>query len=189
MRITEMILASNIQIGLKIKLSAPRIANKQWQEKGPCAWDELILQSELLRSRIIGGNAGFPTHYQPIRLSRNIEIGKTCTKRKTIFKTSNTETQIMEAKYFCILAYISIGLITRCLSHIQELWPSRAILRWTNKPGLTENNSYSMALKFLKLSTLGKWLPAGLYRQEDRPSFPHQLNPKTLNNYFPSLQH
>ena len=174
---------------MRIKLSVPRIANEQWQEIGPCAWDEMIQQSELLRSRIIDGSVGFPTHYQPIRLSKNIETGKTCTKRKTIFKASNPKTQIMEAKYFCILAYISIGLITRCLSHRQELWPSRAIHSWTNRPGLIENNSYSMALKFLKLSTSGKWLSAGLYRQEDKPSLPHQLSPKTLNKYFPGLQH
>ena len=65
----------------------------------------MILQSELLRIRITGGNAGLPTHYQPIRLSKIIETERTCTERKTVFKASNTETQIMEAKYFCILAY------------------------------------------------------------------------------------
>ena len=33
----EMIPASTIQTGLKIKLSAPRETNKQWQQRGPWA--------------------------------------------------------------------------------------------------------------------------------------------------------
>ena len=156
MRSTEVAPASTIQTGLKIKLSAPRTTNKWWQESGPWAWDEMIQQFKLLRSRITGGNAGFPTHYQPIRLSRNIEIGRTCTERKTIFKTSNTETQIMEAKYFCILAYISMRLITMGLSHRQKMWPGRAIHRWTNQPGLIEGRSCSSALEILQTVDLSK---------------------------------
>ena len=87
MRITEMIPASNIQTGLKIKLSAPRTADKWWQENGPCAWDELIQQSKDM-------------HW-----------------KKDNLQSIKHRAQIMEAKYFYILAYISMRLITMGLSH------------------------------------------------------------------------
>ena len=49
----------------------------------------------------------------PMRLSRNIETRRTCTEKKDILQSIKHRAQIMEAKYFYILAYTSMRLITR----------------------------------------------------------------------------
>ena len=177
MRNTEVIPTSTIQTGLKIKLSAWRTANKQWQQRGPWAWGELIQHTKLLRNRITGGNAGFPTHHQSYKTKQKYRNRKNMHRKKDNLQSIKHRTQIMEAKYFYILAYISMRLITMGLSHRQEIYPSMAIHRWTNQPGLTENKSCSMALKFLRLSIFLKWLSAGLYRKEDIPLFASPTQP------------
>ena len=59
-------------------------------------------------------------------------------KKGTIFKTSQHRTQIMKAKYFCILAY-KLETDYKGLSHRQKVWPNNgAIHRRANQPGLTE---------------------------------------------------
>ena len=45
-------------------------------------------------------------------------------------------TELMREKYFCILAYISMQMITMGLSHRQKMWPGRAIHRRIDQPNL-----------------------------------------------------
>ena len=161
MRSNEVIPASTIQTGLKIKLSAPRAANKRWQQRGPLAWGELIQQTEQLRSSVTCSNAGseIVQHItRPIRLSRNniSETGRTCTRRKNNLQSIKHKTQIMKEKYFCILAYISMRLITMVLSHRQKMWPGRAIHRRIDQRGLTKGKSCSKALEVLQTIDLFK---------------------------------
>ena len=94
----------------------------------------------------------------PIRLSRNniSEIGRTCIERKNNLQSIKHRTQIMEEKYFCILAYISMRLITMGLSHKQKMWPGRAIHRWNNQPSLTVGRSCSSAMEILQTVDLYK---------------------------------
>lgn len=54
-----------------------------------------------------------------------------------MFKTSKHRTQIMNAKYFCILAY-KFETDYKGLSHRQRMWPDNgAIHRRIDQPGLT----------------------------------------------------
>ena len=82
----------------------------------------------------------YPTHHQSYKTKqKNIsEIGRTCTGRKNNLQSIKHKTQIMKAKYFCILTYISMRLITMGLSHRQKMWPGRAIHRRIDQPGLAE---------------------------------------------------
>ena len=188
MRITEIIPASTIQTSLKIKLSARREANQQWQERGPWAWGELIQQSKQLRSRIIGGNAGCPTHYQSYKTKQKCWNRKNVHREKEQSSKHQTQSSDHGGKILMNSSIYKHETNYNRLSHRKELWPNRAIHRWTNQPGLIENKFYSMVLKFLRLSALEKWLSASLYRQEDRPPLPHQLSPKH-KKLFPGLQH
>ena len=126
-----------------------------------------------LRSSVIGSNAGsgIVQHItSPIILSRNsiVETGRTCIGRKNNLQSIKHITQITKEKYFCILAY-KHETDYKGLSHRQKMWPSRAIQKRTNQPGLTEGKSCNRALKFLRLSTFTKCLSTSLYRKEYRP--------------------
>ena len=115
----------------------------------------MIQQTEQLRSSVTSSNAGsrIDQHItSPIILSINniLEIGRTCIGRRNNLQSIKHRTQIMKEKYFCILAYISMRLITMCMSHRQKIWPDRAIHRRANQLGLTEGKSCSRALEVLQ---------------------------------------
>ena len=83
----------------------------------------------------------------------------------------------MKEKYFCILAYISLKLITTGLSHRQK---DMAINGDIYKKQINLVEQRGLGYKLAKLyrefleqlpTTFVKWLSAGLYRQEDRPPF------------------
>ena len=67
------------------------------------------------------------------------------------------------------------------LSHIQKMWPGRAIHRRADQPGLIEGKPSALRLEIHSLLTLRKWLSAGYIGKRTDPSLPYQLNPKTNN--------
>ena len=77
-------------------------------------------------------------------------------REKNNLESIKHRAQIMKEKYFCILAYISMRLITMGMSHRQKMWPSRAIHKRTNQPSLIEGRSCSSALEILQTVDLYK---------------------------------
>ena len=87
-----------------------------------------------MRSSVVGNDAGSEAVQHitsPRALSRNSisDTEKTCTERKNNLQNIKHRAQIMKAKYLCILAYISMRLITMGLCHRQKMRPGRAIHR------------------------------------------------------------
>ena len=110
----------------------------------------MIQQTDQWRSSVTGGDAGCPTHHQSYKTKQKCRNRKNMHRKKDDLQSIKHRAQIMEEKYFCILAYISMRLITMGLSHRQEMWPGRAIYRRTDHTGLTEGRSCSRALEVLQ---------------------------------------
>ena len=121
----------------------------------------------------------------------NIKKKMICKQRNTLTKGEgqssrhhNIESLIMEGNYFCILAYKHETDYNRSISQTRRYGYQWSHLQKADQPGLAEGGLGCKLAKLYRefleqLPTLSKWLSAGLYRQEDKPSSPHQLNPKT----------
>ena len=65
----------------------------------------MIQQTEQLRSSVTGGNAGCPTHHQSYKTKQKCRNRKKMHRKKDNLQSIKHRAQIMEEKYFCILAY------------------------------------------------------------------------------------
>ena len=72
----------------------------------------MIQQTEQWRSSVTGGDAGCPTHHQSYKTKQKSRNGKNMHKKRDNLQSIKHRAQIMEEKYFYILAYIGMKLIT-----------------------------------------------------------------------------